>query len=123
DREPDAIEGEFLPSARRMPRHMIRQKPLEKPGIPRVGYVGGGLDDESGTNPRHHRREPAEVIGMSVGDHRDPERPDSVSLQERSDDSAPGVRAFASGPCIHEQPVSGRGPDGGGIALPDVEKM
>ena len=60
---------------------------------------------------------------MGVGNDRERERPDAVSLQERNDDPPPGVRPLTRGPGVHQQPVPGGGPDGGRITLPDVEKM
>ena len=73
---------------------------IEKPGVPRVGDVRAGLDDESRANPGHHGRQAAQMIGVGVGDDGERERPGAVALQERRDHASPGIGPFARGPGI-----------------------
>ena len=122
-RELDAVESEPLARTRGVPRDAVGQQAIEKPGVPRVGDVRAGLDDESRANPGHHGRQAAQMIGVGVGDDGEGERPGAVALKERRDHASPGIGPFARGPGIHQQPMSGGSPEGRGIPLPDVEKM
>ena len=63
------------------------------------------------------------MIGVGVGDDRERQRPGTLPLEKRRHHPPPRIRALARGAGVHQDPVPAGGPDHGGVALPDVQKM
>ena len=123
DRGADTVELESVTGPRRMPRYAVGEEPVEEAGVPRVGHVGAGLDDQARREACHHGRQAAEMIGVGVGDDRERQRADTLPLEKRRHHPAPRIRALASGAGVHQDPVTGRRTDRSGVALPHVQKM
>ena len=120
----DAVDLEAVTGSRRMPGHAVGRAADRGSGCiagrprPRQARSPGPVRSRAIT-----AGSAAEVVGVGMGDDRERERPGTLPLKKRRHDAAARIHALARGSGVHQDPVSAGGPDQGGVALSDVQKM
>ena len=124
-RDAHAVELEPLAGRRRVPGYPVGAEPIEKARCTasRLRRAPGSITSAR-PEPRHHGRQAAEMIGVSVGNHRAAERPRALPLEKRSHHRASRIARLR---------LRGRHPSGSSappgvritarVALTHVQKM
>ena len=82
----------------------------------------GAVDQFRRMNPVHHRREPAGMIQVRVGQHHEVHAAHSGAPQEGEHALAPRVEAVVRRPAIHQDGRSAARPDHAGVSLAHVNE-
>jgi hypothetical protein len=121
--EAHAVEGEPLPRAPGMPPDVPGLEVVEEGAVDRVGDQLGRLADEPRRQAVDQRLRAAEMIEVGVRDHEHVHGPRPHPPEEGEDDLPAGVPPCVARPRVDHDPMAAGRPDGGGVALPHVEKM
>lgn len=123
DAEAHPVELEGLPVARRRPGDPPGVQQVEQPGVERVGDQRPRLEHLPHRRPVEHRGEPAQVIEMRVGDHRQGEPTGPLPRKKRQHHPPSGIEPLSRRAGINQDPASPRRPEECGVPLADVQKM
>ena len=106
-----------------VPGYALGCELVQKFVVQRIGHWFARLYHQAGPKPGQHGRNPAEMVGMRVGDKRYRELAGVVTDEERHDHASPRIVMFSPGTGVDQHPVAGGCPEQRTVALPYVKKM
>lgn len=120
--EAHTIEFPSISCHHRVPAHTASGQRLQPRAVTRLveGFSRFKGDPDRQCAAEYCR--PTYVIPVRVGEHQGLDAPRPEAAKQRQHDPLPCVPAVIRRTGVHHDPVPGRGPDQGGVTLPDIRE-